>query len=127
IAAALGVALIVALIPAVLYLRRAPADATAMRFEISIPGLVGNGVMISPDGKQVAFFVQSPEGERSASVRAIGGEKAQPIPGTERINNMFWSPDSRYLGFIADGKLKKVDISGGAVQTICDLTGSSQN
>jgi hypothetical protein len=33
--------------------------------------------------------------------------------------NPFWSPDSRYIGFFADGKLKKVDVSGGVISSIC--------
>jgi Tol biopolymer transport system component len=36
----------------------------------------------------------------------------------------FWSPDSRYLGFFADGKLKKVDISGGPPLVLSDAPDS---
>ena len=32
----------------------------------------------------------------------------------------FWSPDSRFIGFFAQGKLKKIDASGGSPQTLCD-------
>ncbi len=42
------------------------------------------------------------------------------IPGTEGAFSPFWSPDSRFIGFGAEGKLKKVEVSGGAPRIICD-------
>lgn len=122
--AALAVALVIALIPAVLYFRRAPADTTAMRFEISIPGLVNNAVAISPDGQRIAFIVQSDDGQRSLWARPIDSEKGQQVSGTENVPTFFWSPDSRYLAFPSAGKLKKIDPSGGSAQVICDVGGA---
>jgi len=122
--AALAVALGIALIPAVLYFRRAPADTTGMRFEISIPGLVNNAVAISPDGQRIAFIVQSDDGQRSLWVRPIDSEKAQQVSGTESVPAFLWSPDSRYLAFLVAGKLKKIDPSGGSAQVICDVGGA---
>src|SRR5215471_797182 len=121
--AALAVALVLALIPAVLYFRRAPADTTAMRLEISIPGLINNAA-ISPDGQRIAFIAQSDDGQRSLWVRAIDSEKRQQVSGTENLAAFFWSPDSRYLAFLAAGKLKKIDPSRGAAQVICDVGGA---
>jgi eukaryotic-like serine/threonine-protein kinase len=122
--AALAVALVMALILAVLYFRRAPADTTAMRFGISIPGLVNNAVAISPDGQRIAFIVQSDDGQRSLWVRPIDSEKAQQVSGTENAPAFLWSPDSRYLAFLSAGKLKKIDPSGGSAQVICDVAGA---
>src|SRR5207302_2061830 len=34
----------------------------------------------------------------------------------------FWSPDSRFVAFFAGGKLKKIDVSGGGLQTVCDAS-----
>ena len=46
---------------------------------------------------------------------------AEPIPATEGVvARPFWSPDSRYIGFSAGGKLKKVPVTGGPAQAICD-------
>jgi Tol biopolymer transport system component len=45
---------------------------------------------------------------------------AQPLPGTEDASAPFWSPDSKFLGFFADGKLKRIDPSGGSPQVVCD-------
>jgi hypothetical protein len=45
------------------------------------------------------------------------------LSGTEGANGFFWSPDSRSLGFVANGKLKTVRLSGGAPEIICDMPG----
>ena len=45
---------------------------------------------------------------------------AQAIPGTEDGTFPFWSPDSRYIGFFANGKLKKVSVAGGPPVVLCD-------
>src|SRR5262249_45162374 len=47
-----------------------------------------------------------------------------PLEGTDNAADLFWSPDSRFIGFIADAKLKKIDRSGGPVQTLCDALGA---
>jgi len=48
--------------------------------------------------------------------------QAQPLPGTEGAAYPFWSPDGRFLGFFAGGKLKRVDTAGGEPQILCDAT-----
>ncbi len=53
-------------------------------------------------------------------IRALDSLMAQALPGTEAARYPFWSPDSRCIGFLASGKLKKIAFSGGPVQTICD-------
>jgi Tol biopolymer transport system component len=53
-------------------------------------------------------------------VRPIDSLAAQPLAGTEEALNLFWSPDSRTIGFFAGGKLKKVEATGGPPQTLCD-------
>jgi hypothetical protein len=49
---------------------------------------------------------------------------SRELPGTENGNGSFWSPDSKSIGFEADGTLKRIDVAGGSVQTVCDLTHS---
>jgi hypothetical protein len=44
----------------------------------------------------------------------------KPMPDTEDAQVPFWSPDSRYIGFFAQLKLKKVAVSGGPAQSLCD-------
>jgi Tol biopolymer transport system component len=58
-------------------------------------------------------------------VRSMDDLQARPLPGTDGSTRPFWSPDSRYLGFVAGGKLKKVPLAGGPPQTLADTpTGS---
>jgi Tol biopolymer transport system component len=51
-------------------------------------------------------------------LRALNARDARPLTGTERASRPFWSPDSRSIAFIADTRLKRVDIDGGSVQTL---------
>jgi Tol biopolymer transport system component len=53
-------------------------------------------------------------------LRPLDALTAQQMPGTEDATYPFWSPDSRYIGFFAEGKLKKIAASGGPAQSLCD-------
>lgn len=75
---------------------------------------------LSPDGRRLAFLAPSLEGKNLLWIRALDGLSAQPLAGTEGATYPFWSPDSRFLGFFAGGKLKKIEASGGPSQTVCD-------
>ena len=44
----------------------------------------------------------------------------QPMAGTSGATYPFWSPDGHFVGFFADHKLKKVEISSGTVQILCE-------
>jgi Tol biopolymer transport system component len=52
----------------------------------------------------------------------VGGRRTSAIDGTQGASYPFWSPDGRSIGFFADGKLKKVDVSRGQVQVLCDAS-----
>ena len=58
-------------------------------------------------------------------MRALDQDWAQPLAGTESGQAPFWSPDSRKLGFFAQGKLKKIALSGGPPITLADAQGVS--
>ncbi len=75
---------------------------------------------VSPDGSRLAFVALGPDGKTTLWVRALSGSGAQQLSGTEGALSPFWSPDSQEIGFIAEFRLKTVDLAGGAVQTLCD-------
>jgi Tol biopolymer transport system component/tRNA A-37 threonylcarbamoyl transferase component Bud32 len=99
--------------------RRAPKPPRTLRFEVAIPPEVSTIDMprISPDGRILAFDAT---GRNRLWVRPLNALQAHPLAGTEGTRRAFWSPDSRYLAFFADGKLQKVDVAGGPPQKICD-------
>jgi eukaryotic-like serine/threonine-protein kinase len=81
--------------------------------------------IVSPDGHHLAFVAQEP-GERSQIwVREMDSIDARPLAGTEGAQAIpFWSPDSRFIAFAANGRLRKVESTGSPVQVICDLSGT---
>jgi eukaryotic-like serine/threonine-protein kinase len=73
---------------------------------------------MSPDGTRLVY-VGNRGGSRQLYVRPLDRFEATPIPGTEGAETPFFSPDGQWVGFFADGKLKKVSLSGGVVMTLC--------
>jgi Tol biopolymer transport system component len=104
------------------FVRRAPARPRLIRFEIANPeGITTiDAPRISPDGRHLAFNATDSSGKSRIWVRPLNALAAQPLAGTEGTTRPFWSPDSRFLGFFAEGKLKKIEVSGGPAQKICD-------
>lgn len=75
---------------------------------------------ISPDGKRLAFVAADSAGKKYVYIRSLDALTSKRLTGTEGAQHPFWSPDNQFLGFMAHGKLKKIDASGGAPITICD-------
>jgi len=78
------------------------------------------GLAISPDGHRLAVVIHDRMGVPSLWLREIGQLEAQRVLGTEGASWPFWAADGSALGFFANGKLKRADLSGGAPRTICD-------
>jgi Tol biopolymer transport system component len=100
-----------------------------MRFFIAAPNqapLDGPVVtpVISPNGKYIAFTARNASGRRTLWVRALDTLIAQSLPGTDEAFGPFWSPDSQSIGFFTttDGKLKRIDVSGGLPANLCDAS-----
>ena len=75
---------------------------------------------ISPDGTKLAYTATSADGVTTLWVKSLQSGSDQELSGTESAGFPFWSPDGRQLGFFTPGKLKKVELATGAVQTVCD-------
>ena len=111
---------------ALAYLRKTPVEAHVVRSMIGPPeggafvfnGPIG-GAFLSPDGSSVAFIARVGK-VTQLWVRPLDLFAAHALPGTEDASFAFWSPDSRNLGFFAQGKLKRVPVMGGPPQTLCD-------
>ncbi len=75
---------------------------------------------LSPDGRYVAFAATNENGERQLWLRPLDKAQAQPLQNTGSGRLPFWSPDSRWVGFFAEGRLKKIDTLGGPPVTLAD-------
>jgi DNA-binding winged helix-turn-helix (wHTH) protein/Tol biopolymer transport system component len=78
-------------------------------------------IALSRDGSYLAFVAESADGTRSLWTRSMSSTSANAIAGTDGASLPFWSPDRRQVGFFADGKLKLVDLAGGAIRAIADV------
>ena len=86
-----------------------------------LSSLGGGHIAISPDGKKLAYAASdSSSNEILLRVRDISALTEIKLPGTRDASYPFWSPDSKYIGFFTDGKLKKIQATGGPALTICD-------
>jgi Tol biopolymer transport system component len=125
-AAVVAAALIAA--GATYYSRPAPAPPSEVRFEIPVTQMRSpTDILVSPDGRRVAFAAVAPNGRDAIWVRDLNESTARLLPATENTvpqsMSPAWSPDGRYIVFAADGNLKKADVMSGAVQTLTPLGG----
>ena len=74
-----------------------------------------NPLALSPDGKTLVYA------GNALFIRSLERDEIKPIPGTDGGISPFFSPDGRWIGFFADGKLKKVSVDGGPPIALCDI------
>ena len=115
-----------------MYLLREPAEAPTVQFAVSPPdgwnlasgtrfgGASTSPLAVSPDGRFIAILARNAEGRDRLWVRSLDALVARELPATDGAMGPFWSPDSEWVGFFADGKLKKTAVAGGAPITLCD-------
>jgi len=126
-AAAAVVFAVAALVFGFAYFHHPVSEAPSVRSSILPPentsfagGVAASGYAFSPDGTRLVFSAQSVEGKSGLWMRPLNSLSAQELSGTENGALPFWSPDGQWVGFFADGKLKKVPAAGGSAQVICD-------
>jgi serine/threonine-protein kinase len=83
--------------------------------------LNGTVIAISPDGSNVVYVATRGDGPARLFLRPLDALKAEPLAGTEGATSPFFSTDGRWIGFIANGKLKKIPVGGGTAVDICDV------
>ncbi len=108
------------------HVRERPAVPSPIRFQVPPTvefGGPGN-FALSPDGRRLAFVGRGSDGIMRLWIRDMDSLEVRPLPGSEANETTpppFWSPDGRFVAWDAGGKLKKLDVSGGPPQTLCDL------
>ena len=116
----------------VLFTLRRPSNPPSPTIRFAVRAPVGtrfpwipqnNLFAVSPDGRRLAFVARSADGRDFLWVRSLAEPSAVTLSGTEGAAAPFWSPDSRFIAFFSDGKLKKIDPSGGPPITLCEAGG----
>jgi predicted Ser/Thr protein kinase len=101
-----------------------PVDRPLVRFSADLgpEAVEGFGITaaISPDGARLAFVARGPAGKQQLATRLQDQAQATLLPGTENAADPFFSPDGQWIGFFADGKMKKISVQGGAAVALFD-------
>jgi len=85
----------------------------------AVPGQFTTTV-ISPDGARLVFPIRSPDGMQMLATRLLAESQPAVLPGTASGRDPFFSPDGKWIGFFADGKMKKISALGGAPIVLCE-------
>jgi serine/threonine protein kinase/Tol biopolymer transport system component len=110
---------------------RMPPVSDLIRFQITLPEevIIRNDSLfsLSPDGRYLAFAAFESGGTNHLWIYRFDSMEVRGLAGTELglAAQCFWSPDSRFIAFQTGGRLKKVSVSGGPPETICDLSGDA--
>jgi serine/threonine protein kinase len=94
-----------------------PSGWSTPRFDPPVP---------SPDGTKVVFMAQRDGSGESSShqmlwLRSLESETVRPVSGPEGGADPFWAPNGRFIGFIANDELRKINLENGVVETLCRL------
>jgi len=104
--------------PSALYLWKSDPPEE-FQFRSPVIGISPPDIAVSPDGKNVAFVARPNANEPSALyVRPTRSTASRRIAGTEEAAQPFWAPDSKSIGFVAGGVLRRVEAAGGSPQDV---------
>jgi Tol biopolymer transport system component len=122
-----GALALIAVALAIGFALRAPKPPQPMRLsaeigaDASLYTAFGPAAILSPDGTRLALVASGTDQKRRIYVRLLDQLQATVLSGTENAIDPFFSPDGQWIGFFADGKLKKISVQGGAAVTLCDV------
>jgi Tol biopolymer transport system component/predicted Ser/Thr protein kinase len=118
-----AVLLLTSLVLAISYLQRPAAELMTTRFMVTAPEKVRlrDQLAVSPDGWRLAFIARDADGKKRMWIRSMDSMASQLLVGTEEAEFPFWSPDSRFIAFFAENKLKKISVAGGPPQVLCPV------
>ncbi len=88
--------------------------------DASLDTSLGPSALLSPDGTRLVLVASGADQKRHIYVRSLDQLQATALSDTEGARDPFFSPDGQWIGFFADGKLKKISVQGGAAATLCD-------
>ena len=109
--------------------RGAPTDGMLIRFALDFqPGVqiampITNPIAISPEGDVIAFSGRAGNGPAQIFVRPMADLGEHPLPGTEGGEQPCFSPDGKWIAFVANHQFKKIAVAGGAPTVLTDLSG----
>jgi eukaryotic-like serine/threonine-protein kinase len=76
--------------------------------------------VLSPQGDKIVFCAHSRNSPKAVWVRSLESFSTQRLEGTEGAYDPFWSPDGKFVGFFANGKLNRIPSGGGPVTAVTD-------
>ena len=125
---ALAAILAVLLVLSQFVLQKAPIPGQSVVATISLPAGAApyyaseyeGSFAVSPDGRLLVFSAALKDQDPRLWVRPLGSAEAVALPGTNYGGYPFWSPDSRWIAFFADDKLKKVGLTGSPPEIVCN-------
>jgi serine/threonine protein kinase len=117
---ATGLVTVLLAVLAFIHFREAQPEQRSVRYQIPAPGKTAvQGFKLSPDGRYLAFTAPDGGVDR-VWIRPLDSLQQHALPATDGATYPFFSPDSSHIGFFAQGKLKRIAVTGGPPQTLCD-------
>jgi len=123
---------LVAVVLTLLFAFKSKEEATSETVRVNLSALTTKdqsllrtdvqALALSADGSTLVYTL-SEKGQSLLYLRTLNNFTAIPIQGSTNGRSPFFSPDGQWIGFLADGKIKKIPVAGGAVETICDASG----
>jgi Tol biopolymer transport system component len=102
--------------------RHAASPERPVKFQLSPPpGLrFSDTVAFSPDGRNIAFLTEDSGRKRGLWLRPLDELTPKLLSSAGNERYPFWSGDGRTIAFFQGGRLRRIDVGGGSVQTICE-------